>query len=921
MSFVCVDIEADPVSELLYCLPVPLNPGSTVGPYEIVGSLGAGGMGEVYRARDRRLDRDVAIKTLPGHVAMDRERTERFDREAKLLAALNHPHIAGIHGIEQSPAGPCLVLELVEGESLAAKVGGSPLPMVDALHIARQVADALLAAHDKGIIHRDLKPANIMLSTEGQAKVLDFGLGKIVEADPSKDLSNSPTLTLGATQVGTLLGTAAYMSPEQAKGQNADKRSDVWAFGCVLFEMLTGTRAFQGDDVSETLAAVLKSEPAWRALPADTPPAVRSLLEGCLEKSRRSRVADLSAAIFVIDRHQTLQASAAVSVPASPPPRRPLVRRLLPFAATALAAAGIAGAALWSTRPQPTPPVTSRFVIPLTDAQTFSNSGRRVVAVSADGTSIVFSGGSPLHVRPIGDLTVRVVPGTEPSLLGPVFSPDGRQIAYYSPNDRAIKRISIEGGAPVPIRASTWAGGAPFGMRWSETGLLAGLGPGGVIKISDRGEVEQLLKLEGIEAASDPQLLPDGRHLLVTIGTEVGATVESWDSAKVVVVALDTGKRTVVRDGANGARYLPTGHLLYAVGGTLFAAPFDLAGLRESGPSLPVVEGVRRGITGVVHYDVSPSGVLVYAPGPRGTTLGPTGLAIADRAGTVEQLKVPAGSYGFPRASKDGKSIAFELTQSGDTSIWVYPLSGTSSMRRLTLTGRNRHPVWSPDSQRIAFQSNREGDLGIFHQRADGTGAVTRLTKAEKDVAHVPESWSPDGRHLLYSSTKGSETTLWVVGVADGRAEQFGGVTSSRPITAEFHPSGKWVAYSSDAGRTEGFIFVQPFPATGEIHQVSKDNENGHHPMWSPDGGELFYIPQVGRFVAVNVSTKPTFTFTDPKPVARRFAVSSPVSQRPWDIGKDGRVLSVYDAGISGAPEIHVVLNWFEELRTRVPIR
>jgi serine/threonine-protein kinase len=896
---------------------VALEPGSSVGPYEVVAKLGAGGMGEVYRARDTRLNRDVAIKTLPSYVAMDRERAERFDREAKLLAALNHPHIAGIHGLEQSAAGVCLVLELVDGESLAAKIGVTPIPVGEALRIARQIADALLAAHDKGIIHRDLKPANVMLTADGQVKVLDFGLGKVVESDPAKDTSNSPTMTLGATQVGMLLGTAAYMSPEQAKGQNADKRSDVWAFGCVLFEMLTGTRAFQGDDVSDTLAAVLKSEPAWAALPADVPPAVRALLEGCLDKSRRSRLADVSAAIFVIDRHQNLGGSKAASEPPASPPL-PMWKRLLPLAETAVGVAALVSLAWWAAWPAATPGAISRFVVPLTEEQTFSNSARRVVAVSPDGTAMVFSGGTPLYIRRFGELNAQAIPGADKALLGPVFSPDGGQIAYWSAGDRQIKRIGIGGGAPVPIRP---AAGAPFGMQWGEAGLVVGLGVGGVVRISDRGDVEDLVKVEPGEAASDPQLLPGGRHLLVTIGAEVGSSIETWDKARIVVYNLDTKARTVVRDGANGGRYIRTGHLLYAVGGTIFAAPFDLREMRESGPSVPVVEGVRRGVTGVVHYDVSPSGVLAYAPGPLGTSLVPSGLAFTDRTGAVEQLKLAPASFGFPRASKDGRSIAFELTQAGETSIWVYALAGSTSMRRLTLTGRSRHPVWSSDSQQIAFQSDREGDLGIFAQRADGTGPVTRLTRAEKGEAHVPESWSPNGQHLLYSATKGTEVTSWVLSVRDGRAEKFGGVTSSRPITAEFHPFGNWVAYSSDAGRQEGFVFVQPFPPTGEIHQVSKDGENGHHPMWSPDGKELFYIPQVGRFVSVGVMLKPTFTFTDPKQMPRKFAVSSPVSQRPWDIARDGRTLSIYEAGVSGAPELRVVLNWFEELTARVPVR
>jgi serine/threonine-protein kinase len=876
-------------------------------------------MGEVYRARDTRLNRDVAIKTLPAHVAFDRERAERFDREAKLLAALNHPHIAGIHGLEQSGGTVCLVLELVDGQSLAERISGAPLPISEALRIARQIADALLAAHDKGIIHRDLKPANVMLTADGQVKVLDFGLGKAVEADPAKDVSNSPTMTLGATQVGMLLGTAGYMSPEQAKGQTADKRSDVWAFGCVLYEMLTGTRAFQGDDVSETLAAVLKSEPAWAALPADVSPAVRALLEGCLEKTRRSRLADLSAAMFVIDRHQNLSgvSRAAIDSPAIVP-RAPLWRRATPMVATAAVVAAVVSAAWWLARPKAAPPLTTRFTFPLTEAQALASSARRSIGVSPDGTQFVFGTGNQLYLRRMGDFAAQPIPGSEGIATSPVYSPDGRNLAFWVSVERVIKSLPSEGGTASPIRPSP---APPTGMRWTEQGLLVALGPGGIIRISGRGVVEQLVKVEVTESAIDPQVLPDGRHVLFTLGGDSSTVQDTFDKAQVVVQPIASGVRTVVRSGAGGARYLPTGHLLYAVGGTLFAAPFDLGTLKETGPSVPVIEGVRRGVTGVVHYDVSHTGTLVYVPGSAATALSPGGLAFADRSGTVQDIKIPPGGYNFPRASKDGKSIAFEVAQGNDSSVWVYALGAGTAARRLTMTGRNRYPVWLPDSQRLAFQSDRDGDPAIFVQRADGTGPVTRITKPEAGVAHIPESWSPDGAHLLYSAVKGADVTLWVLSVKEGRAEPFGGIKATRPIAAEFSPDGKWIAYSSDIGRSESFVYLQPFPATGEMHQVSKDGENGHHPMWTPKGDELLYIPQVGRLVSVNISTKPTVAFSESKPVPRRFTLSSPVSPRPWDIAPDGRILSVYEGIQTGVPEIRVILNWFEELKARVPVK
>jgi len=870
-------------------------------------------MGEVYRARDTRLNRDVAIKTLPAHVASDRERTERFQREAQLLAALSHPHIAGIFGLEQTGAATCLVLELVDGESLAARLSAGPLPVAEALRIARQIADALLAAHDKGIVHRDLKPANVMLTSDGQAKVLDFGLGKVIEPDSARDVSNSPTMTLGATQVGMLLGTAAYMSPEQAKGLAADKRSDVWAFGCVLFEMLTGARAFHGDDVSESLAAVLKSEPGWATLPAGTPAPVRALLESCLQKSRRARIADLSAAIFVIDHQESLAAQTGTAGAA----KRPLARRLLPLAATAVLGAGVVSLAWWALRPAAAVRPTSRFVVALTDEQTFSSSTRPVVAVSPDGTRIVFVGNKGLFVRPIGEFAAHLIPGTE-GALEPTFSSDGREIAFWSSTNRNVQRINADGGVPVTIAPATQA----ITLAWSRYGLLAGNGPAGVSLLANGGAATNIVSVDARQYAYGPQFLPGGRHVLVSIGNQAASSQEILEQWRVVAYSLDTGATTLVRDGASAARYLPTGHLVFAIGGTLYAAPFDPRSLKITGPEVAVVEGVRRGLTGAAHYDFSDSGVLAYVPGPASTTSVPGGLAFADRSGAVEQLPVRTGAYDYPRAAPNGKSIAFELSQSGDVSVWVYDLKSGTSMRRLTLVGkRNRYPVWSPQSDRIAFQSDREGDLGIFAQRADGTGAVVRLAKAEAGVEYIPESWSPTGDHLLFTAMKGAEATLSVLSLRDGSIAPFGGVKSGRPVTAVFSPDGKWVAYSTDADRTEGFVYVQPFPATGEIRQISKDGENGHHPMWAPGGKELLYVPQVGRLVVVSISTTPTFTFSDPKPVPRRFAVSNPVTERPWDIAPDGRILSIYDSTLSMTPEIRVVLDWFDELRARVPIR
>jgi serine/threonine-protein kinase len=541
-----------------------------------------------------------------------------------------------------------------------------------------------------------------------------------------------------------------------------------------------------------------------------------------------------------------------------------------------------------------------------------------MVALSPDGKRIAFIADNKLFVRPLAELTARPVAGTESTggPFGAVFSPDGREIAYWSAADRTIKRISVDGGVPITMVPTTTA---TFGMSWHEDGLFVGLGTGGVVRATTRGEVEQIVKVEKDEGAYGPQLLP-GRQLLLTVTTAAVTSQEVWDRASIVVIALDSGTRKVVLEGASDGRYLPTGHLVYARGGTVFAAPFDLRRL-QAGPEAPVIEGVRRGLSSVAHFAVSQDGVLAYVPGAASTSLVPAGLALADRSGTVSPLALRPGSYDYPRASPDGKSVAFQLSQGGRASVWVYALAGGSSMRNLTLVGENRHPVWSHDSQRIAFQSDREGDLAIFVQRADGTGSATRLTKPEAGVSHTPESWSPDGQHLLFSGAKDGQMTLWVLSLKDGRTQPFGGVTSVDPTTATFSPDGRWVAYTSNAYGREHFVYVQPFPATGEIYQVSKEGENGHHAIWTPKSKELLYVPQVGRLVAVAVSTQRTFNFTDPRSVPRRFAISNPVTQRPWDIAPDGRILSLYDGGQTITPEIHVVLNWFDELRARVPVK
>jgi Tol biopolymer transport system component len=892
-----------------------LAPGTRLGPYEIVAPLGAGGMGEVYRARDTNLGRDVALKTLPDSVAHDAERLARFRREAQVLAALNHPHIAGIYGLEEANSQRFLVLELVDGETLEARIQRGALPIDEALTIAREIAEALEAAHEKGIIHRDLKPANIALTANDRVKVLDFGLAKPSEAlagTGGVDALNSPTITSPAmTALGVILGTAAYMSPEQARGRAADKRTDVWAFGCVLFEMLTGKRAFSGDDVSDTVAAVLKSAPDWKLLPPSLPPAVRLLLEGCLEKNHCERISDFSTARFALKPSST--ASPDVTVQTRPAQSTAGVA----FLVLAAVAAG-AGLAIGLQPRQPTPhlPVT-RFAIPEPEGKQLTLP-RRVMAVSPDGTRIVYGAGGQLYLRSLANVESRPIPGADPS-IEPAFSPDGESIVFWA--EPGLKKIAVTGGTSVGVCVTA---PAPFGIDWTDSGIVF-VQPGvAIMRVSANGGTPTTLvplsMADGL--AQGPQLLPDGDTLLFTLAQPTPSTT-LWDKARVVAHSIKSGRRTTIVERASDARYLPTGHLLYVVEGTMMAAQFDLNRMQITSGAVPVVEGIRRSAPsagGAAQYSVSNTGVLAYVPGP--IRAGEENIFLHDRKGGMTPLKLPRGSYSYPRVSRDGKWLAFETTDGKNAVISLYELTGASSVRRLTFRGNNRFPIWSADGKHVAFQSDRDGDLGVFWQPVSG-GTAERLTRPEPGIAHVPESWSPRDDVFLFSVTKGSETSLWTFSMRNRKAARFADVTStSVPTNAIFHPEGTWVAYQSgdSVAAAEAITYVQPFPPTGEKYEIAR----GGRPLWSADGKELFFVPAPSQFAAVSVRTEPAFAFTPPVAIPRRFGLAPPANPRPYDIMPDGRfvIVDATDAmGEQRTSQIEVVLNWHEELKRLVPTK
>ena len=940
---------------------MPLAAGTHLGPYQITEQIGVGGMGEVYRARDTNLGRDVAIKVLPEAFAQDADRLARFEREAKTLASLSHPNIAIVHGFEKAGEIRALVMELVEGPTLADLIegdrrrgesldspvaGGSKdppprrsIPTDEAVSIARQIAEALEAAHEQGIVHRDLKPANVKVRDDGTVKVLDFGLAKVFgppEGGPyvpdvgagfsRPTASMSPTITTPAmTQIGVILGTAAYMAPEQARGKPVDKRSDIWAFGCVLFEMLAGTRAFDGEDATDTIAAVVRAEPKWDALPADVPSHLRLLLQRCLEKDRKKRIGDIAGALFVLAEPGL---TAHVAPGASPPPEPARWRRSIPLIAV-VATAIVVGVATSMLRPSLSSPSVTRFPVRLPEGQQFTNAGRPVLTIAPDGTRIVYVANQRLFLRSMSESTPREIPGSaEPEgITTPAFSPGGESIAYISVRDRALKRISVEGGAAVKVAPME---NASLGVSWSDDGIIFGQRGRGIMRVSPNGgKPDVLFSPAGQEQPYGGQVLPGGEAMLVTVGAAPSAAdavkdpnPDSLTNTRVVLVSLKTGGHKTIIEHGEEARYLATGHIVYAEGDALLAVSFDPKRQQVIGESIPIVQGVRRSnATPTAQYSVSNTGTLVYVPG---TTAQRQSLALIDRRGHTELLKASTAAYSLPRISPDGKQIAVEIDDGKSAQIWIYDVSGRASIRQLTLEGQqNRFPAWSADGQHVVFTSDRGGDLGIWKQRADGSGAAERITQPEKGESHAPLSWHPHEQTLLFVVGKPGATSgasLWTYSLSDRKARPFAGVTSTQNLGAQFSPDGRWVAYQAVGGFANGrgpSIFVRPYPVTdATVYPIA----SGTHPTWASDGTELFYQRAATLWVT-RVTTRPSFATGEP--VALPY-VGAQTFWRNFDITPDGKLLGVVspvEPGALGAPEIDVVLNWFEEVKRLVPVK
>ena len=693
-----------------------LAAGTRFGPYEITAPLGAGGMGEVYRARDTALKRDVAIKVLPAALASDAERLARFQREAELLAALNHPNIAQIYGLERSDGTTALVMELVAGQSLVERLAHGAVPVEEALGIAGQIADALEAAHERGIVHRDLKPANIQLTPDGTVKVLDFGIAKALDTRTTRPGPAALT-TPAMTEAGIVLGTAAYMSPEQARGKRVDQRADIWAFGCVLYELLTGQLAFGGDDVTLVLARVLERGPDFAALPASVPAAVRRTLELCLEKDPKKRIADI--------RDVKLALAGQFALPA--PITRRGGSRLRPMiaAAAALALGGvISGFAAWTLKPEARPVI--RAVHRMPEGVVVRGLAGRALAVSPDGSTFVYTGPDAFYLRRMDTLEERRLSGSpgEADLLNanPTFSPDGRSLAYFHAGQ--LRRMAVAGGASVALAPAERI--APAGISWEANGtILYAQGRGGIWRVAESGGSPSRVVTEEAGEAMAPQLLPGEEWILYTLFLPANSASE------IRVASVATGEQRTLRANAASARYVETGHLLYAMEGVLYAAPFDVRRLEFSGAHVPVVEGVRTLISGVGQYDVAASGTLVYLPGPVQTgEAADVAVLLDDASGSAQPTNVPRGRYGRVRAAPEGERIALDSDDRGEGIIWVYDLAGSGARQRVTFEGRNQFPVWSA--------RRRTHCLSVDAWRRHGCLGATRRWHRSGAAAHGP---------------------------------------------------------------------------------------------------------------------------------------------------------------------------------------
>jgi eukaryotic-like serine/threonine-protein kinase len=879
---------------------MPLAPGVRVGVYEVVAFIGAGGMGEVYRARDTRLNRDVALKILPELFAADPDRLARFKREAQVLASLNHSNIASIYGFEEAGGVQALALELVEGPTLADRIAQHPIPLEDALLIAKQMAEALEAAHEQGIIHRDLKPANIKLRSDGTVKVLDFGLAKSFAPDvaiaPVGDRSQSPTITTpAATRLGVIMGTAAYMSPEQAKGRPIDKRTDIWAFGCVLFEMLTGTRAFDGDDVSESLASVLKNDPDWSALPKATPHTIRRVLRRCLEKDPRQRFHDVADVGLDLDEPTILESSAPVSA-------RSTISTLerMAWALVVVLLAGVLAFLLM--RRQPSPRVVQLQINPPGDTFLGTSGGGLAGAagggiVSPDGTRFVFlatdtSGKTFLWLRSLDSLAVRALPGTEGASF-PFWSPDSRFVGFFVAGK--LKKMEAAGG---PVQTLCDVQGIPRGITWAGDVILFSSGsPSSFFRVSGEGGAATPVVMPDVKQTgvlpSWPYFLPDGRHFLYW----ARATTNGARGISVGSIEQGFAPRRLLASDTN-AVYASSGFLLFIRESTLLRQRFDPERLEPSGEATPVAEQVLNNTEyGLGAFSVSTTDVLTFQAGSDVSTQ----FAWFDRSGRLIDRVGAPGNYRQLALSPDEKRVAY--VNNTDRDIWILDLA-RQNRSKLTFKSGAASPAWSPDGSKVMYRVSQDGGK-VFEKNASGVGTEQLLFNG---VINGPSQVSPDGRLLLYFAVPPGQAVqdVFVMPLTGERKPTPIVHTQFIEVEPRFSPDMRWLAYvSNDTGRNE--IYVQPFPPTGDKWQVS--NSGGRQPIWREDGKELFFVSDDRKFYAVDIRSDSAFDYGVPHFLfdMRANVYNTANSYAP---SRDGQRFLVNMLLDSAASPIIVILNW-----------
>ena len=899
-----------------------LNVGDRLGHYDVTALLGEGGMGQVWQATDTQLNRQVALKILPDAFAADPDRFARFKREAQILASLNHPNIAAIYGIEESEGTRALVLELVEGPTLADRISKGPIPLDEALPIAKQIAEALEAAHEAGVIHRDLKPANIKVRDDGTVKVLDFGLAKAFDPSPDADPSQSPTLTAAATQMGVILGTAAYMSPEQARGSTVDRRADIWSFAVVLYEMLTGRKPFPGDDISQTLARVIDRDPDWDVLPKTLSPALDTYLRRCLQKDPRQRVRDIGDVRLALE--------GAFETPGSMPSEPTVAlhlhpwQRPVPALLAVLLVAVVAGLGSWvltRSAPAPRPDVMRFTIIPADTAPLNLPGGAHDLAISRDGTQIVYqSNGGQFNLRPIDQLSGAPLRGAQPA-NGPFLSPDGLWVGFAT-GGTTLQRVSILGGAPVTLaELPSPVAGASWGL---DDQIIIGTADGGLLRIPGGGGEPEVLTTADADLSEShrgPFIIPRREAVLFAIGSPPFVT-----GAELAVLELESGAVTRLGLAGVSPHYVSTGHVVYAAeDGSLRAVPFDAGTLSVTGSPVPLVASIPVKSTGAADFDISDNGRLVYVPTL--TAAGQTSrLVVVGRDGAGTTLADIEGLAYYPRFSPDGTRVAYAVAQAPgantDADLWVLDVErGTRT--RLTSGGSNRrfYPVWSPDGARLAYSESANNPNRVMVIAADGGGEPEILL--DDDDRRFPMSWARDGSALaLYRGGIGDSRDLEVLPLdSDSAPVPFLG-TPAQERGVSFSPNAQWLAYvSNETGQDE--IYVRPYPGSGG--QISLSRGGGQEAVWGPDGSELFYR-NGDQLMVVDVETGQTFSASAPAPfLAAPYTLDNAAGgggNPNYDISPDGQqfVFVEHDSGPQNNPEINVVLNWHQELLERVPV-